>query len=282
MVARRLTKNQKNEILEGYRLGKSLQNLAKIYECSPNTVTRTVRNLISKQEYLELKESRSREFQSKREKSFLQNRSSLEKISDLKDSNIDNHQINMSASISSNQESCTSSADKEDSFGIDLVVSNCLALDDASDFNNQIDEEAFDNEENDFESAKNEDLSAFEEVVPLTSTFGFESEEQGVSCQPLDNDSLPETVYMLVDKKVELEFKAISELVDWSFLPEAEKDRNAILLFSNQRAAKRNCNRNQRVIKVPNTDIFRLSSRYLISQGITRLIIEDSLIALDN
>ena len=87
---------------------------------------------------------------------------------------------------------------------------------------------------------------------------------------------------MLVDKKVELEVKSISDLPEWSFLPENELKRNAILLFSNQRSAKRSCSRTQRVIKIPNTNVFEISKSYLISKGITRLVLEDSIIALDN
>ena len=87
---------------------------------------------------------------------------------------------------------------------------------------------------------------------------------------------------MIVDKKVELELQAISDLPEWSFLPENELKRIAIVLFSNQRTAKRICSKNQRVIKIPNTKVFNLSKSYLISKGITRLIFEESIIALDD
>ena len=87
---------------------------------------------------------------------------------------------------------------------------------------------------------------------------------------------------MIVDKKVELDLQLISDLPEWNFLPADELQRNAILLFSNQRSAKRICSRTQRVIKIPNTSVFELSKSYLISKGITRLILEDSIIALDN
>ena len=87
---------------------------------------------------------------------------------------------------------------------------------------------------------------------------------------------------MIVDKKVELELQLISDLPEWSFLPENELQRKAILLFANQRSAKRICSRSQRVIKIPNTSIFKISKPYLISKGITRLILEDSIIGLDD
>ena len=122
----------------------------------------------------------------------------------------------------------------------------------------------------------------FEEIAPLISSFDFDIEKQKSDFEILNYESLPESVYMIVDKKVELELQPISDLPEWSFLPENELKRNAILLFSNQRSAKRICSRNQRVIKIPNTSIFKLSKPYLISMGITRLILEDSIIGLDD
>ena len=113
----------------------------------------------------------------------------------------------------------------------------------------------------------------FEEIAPLISSFDFDLEKQKSDFVILDYESLPESVYMIVDKKVELDLQPISNLPEWSFLPENELQRNAILLFSNQRSAKRICSRNQRVIKIPNTSIFQISKSYLISKGITRLIL---------
>ena len=114
----------------------------------------------------------------------------------------------------------------------------------------------------------------------MVSSFDFEKKQ--LDFEILNQESLPEIVYMLVDKKVELEIKSISDLSEWSFLPENELKRNAILLLLNQRAAKRSCSKNQRVIKIPNTSVFKISKPYLISKGITRLILEESIIALDN
>ena len=122
----------------------------------------------------------------------------------------------------------------------------------------------------------------FEEIEILVPSYGFDQNREEDDFELLGFESLPESVYMIVDKKVELELQPISGLPEWSFLPESELQRNAILLFNNQRSAKRLCSRNQRVIKIPNTRIFKLSKSYLIAKGITRLILEDSIIGLDN
>ena len=100
-------------------------------------------------------------------------------------------------------------------------------------------------------------------------------------CATLKDGVLPGVVYMLVDRSVELDARPLKEFPEFGLLPEIEKERKAICLFSNQRSAKRNCGRSQRVIKIPNTNIFEISTRFLLARGITRLILEGSLIALD-
>ncbi len=124
-------------------------------------------------------------------------------------------------------------------------------------------------------------MQVFKELIPLISPPEEWEKQKEVACKKLSEDVFPDVVYMLVDKKVELDAKPLKDFPDWSFLPESDQRRLAISLFSNQRNAKRDCSRNQRVLKVPNVDVFRLSSSYLLSKGITRLILDDSLIALD-
>ncbi|PTT96857.1 helix-turn-helix domain containing protein, partial [Pseudomonas sp. HMWF031] len=60
MAPSRLTDNQKQELLERYRQGESSAALADAFACSANTVSRTVRSLLSEEEYSALKASRSR------------------------------------------------------------------------------------------------------------------------------------------------------------------------------------------------------------------------------
>ena len=60
MISRRLTKIQKDEIVEAYRGGQSTTALAEKYNCSSNTINRTVKTLLSDIEYKLLKEKRLR------------------------------------------------------------------------------------------------------------------------------------------------------------------------------------------------------------------------------
>ena len=147
------------------------------------------------------------------------------------------------------------------------------------DSNQNLEDESLVEESKDSINSSLED--EFMEIAPL-SLVPFSEEQKEVACAALEDDSLPQIVYMLIDKKTELEFKPLKDFADWSFLPDEDKSRLAILLYSSQRIAKRNCSRNQRVLKIPDSKVFLISASHLIAKGITRLIIDDSLIALDS
>ncbi|MDA0718082.1 MAG: helix-turn-helix domain-containing protein [Cyanobacteria bacterium] len=99
-------------------------------------------------------------------------------------------------------------------------------------------------------------------------------------CQPLADAPLPASVYMLVDKTVELQAKPLKDFPELGQLPDGEEDRQALMVFANPRQAKRHCGRTQRVIKVPDTRILELTAPYLIAQGISRVVMEGSLYSL--
>ena len=92
--------------------------------------------------------------------------------------------------------------------------------------------------------------------------------------KPLLPGLLPSSVYMLVDKTVELQAKPLREFPELGSLPEEEQELQALMLFTNPRQAKRQCGRSQRVIKVPDSEVLQRRSSYLVAQGITRLVIE--------
>ena len=129
------------------------------------------------------------------------------------------------------------------------------------------------------ENSKIEAEESFFEIVPITTGIELEIQKE-LSSQPLKDVNLPSIVYMLVDKKVELIPRLLSDYPEWSFLPEDDLKRKTIEIFSDLKVAKRKCNRDEKVIKVPNPDIFRIVAPILISKGITRIINEDKLILI--
>ena len=274
MISRRLTKTQKDEILDAYRSGDNTISLAEKYNCTTNTINRTVKTLLSDTEYKSLKKERSRINNKKGE--FFDKQISEEKQKDIERSNSlisIKEKVNVKEqNVKENDISDTKESEKKSS----LVQNNSDCFN--GDFPSQ--SKIYNNSDND---KKNKDCdNNLKEIEPLITNFDFDIDQKKSDFKILNYESLPESVYMIVDKKVELDLQLISDLPEWGFLPENELKRNAILLFSNQRSAKRSCSRNQRVIKIPNTSIFKLSQSYLVSKGITRLILEDSIIALDN
>ena len=119
----------------------------------------------------------------------------------------------------------------------------------------------------------------FIEISPLD----FEIENvprKEFSSIPLQEIDFPKTVYMIVDRTIELEIKLLRDYPDWEFLPDEDLNRKTIEIYSDIKLAKRDCNKEQKVIKVPNTDVFRIVSPILISKGISRIVNAEKLIAL--
>ena len=137
-----------------------------------------------------------------------------------------------------------------------------LAIDDADDFGDDGDEETFDDGDDSSEATAFGAAPAAELIDPI----------------PLLPGLLPSSVYMLVDKVVELQAKPLNEFPELGSLPETEQARQALMLFTNPRQAKRQCGRSQRVIKVPDSDVLQRRSSYLVAQGITRLVVEGGLL----
>ena len=121
--------------------------------------------------------------------------------------------------------------------------------------------------------------AAFIEIAPIN--FEIEiSKQKDLSSIPLKSIQFKEVVYLIVDKKIELEIKFLNEYSEWQFLSKEDLERKTIEIFSDLKSAKRNTNNNQKVIKVPNPNVLKIVAPILKSKGITRIINEDKLISL--
>ena len=85
---------------------------------------------------------------------------------------------------------------------------------------------------------------------------------------------------MIVDKQIELETKLLKNYAEWSFLSEKDLNRKTIEIFFDLKIAKRSCKKEQKVIKVPNSNVFKIVAPILLSRGISRIVSSDYLIAL--
>ena len=143
----------------------------------------------------------------------------------------------------------------------------------------QIDKNSFlkintENEEQEFSP-----LASFVEITPLDYQIENTSQKD-FSSIPLSEVVFQKIVYMIVDNKIELEIKRLKDFPDWQFLSKDELNRKTIEIYDDLKNAKRFCKKEQKVIKVPNTNVFKIVAPILLSKGISRIINNDKLIAL--
>ncbi len=122
-------------------------------------------------------------------------------------------------------------------------------------------------------------IDSFLEIAPIDYEIDNSSRKE-LSSVPLSEVDFPKVVYMIVDKTIELEIKLLKDFPEWQFLPQEDLSRKTIEIFFDLNLAKRSCNKEQKVLKVPNTDVFRIASPVLIAKGISRIVCAENLIAL--
>ena len=121
--------------------------------------------------------------------------------------------------------------------------------------------------------------SSFTEIVPLNLNIDNENRKELTSI-PIDEIDFPNIVFMIIDKNTELEIKQLKDYPEWDFLPEDDLQYKTIEIYSDLKDAKRNCRKEQKVIKVPNPNVFKVAAKMMIAKGISRIISDKQLIAL--
>ena len=221
-MAKRLSDKQKDEIINFFKSGKTIDELSEIYDCTKLTISRNLKKNFDENEYKDLIQ-----------KSKLNN-----------SDNISNDDIN--------------------SLGNNKIFKNKTS----------------------FEKNSNENVQEeFSEITPLVEIAPLNLEiedtvQKDLSSIPISEINFPKVVYMIVDKKIELQTKLLREYPDWQFLSQEELDRKTIEIFFDLKIAKRFCNKEQKVIKVPNTNVFKIVAPFLLAKGISRIVSTDQLIAL--
>lgn len=122
-------------------------------------------------------------------------------------------------------------------------------------------------------------FESFIEITPLDHDFEAVSQKD-ISSIPLSEIKLPSVVFLIVKKEIELETKYLKDYPEWQFLPQNDLKRKTIEIHFDLKTAKRICNKDQKVIKVPNTDVFRIVAPILMSRGISRIVTAENLISI--
>ena len=164
-MAKRLTEKQKEEIVQGFKSGKTIDSLSKKYNCTTTTVIRNLKKSLGDSKYKEsLNLSKSLEQQ------FRKNENN-----DLLKIKFDNEDLN------------------NDSINSKVLNENITASNFAP-------------------------SDTFFEIVPLDYEID-NSSRQELSSISLSEVDFPKIVYMVVDKKIELEIKLLKDFPEWEFLP---------------------------------------------------------------
>lgn len=215
-MPRKVSEITKKEILNSFKKGKSINDIAHEFNYSSQTIIRQIKKIIGVEEFLKIKEKNA---------------------------------------IVNNKSHSFSSLESKNIFKNDYGNSICS------------------------EQADNISESSFLEIVPLTEGVELEIQKD-LSSEQLKDANLPKVVYLLVDKKNEISPKLLSDYPQWSFLPEDDLHRLTIEIFADQRDGKRVCSKNEKLIKIPNSDIFIVASKFLKSRGVSRIIFDKILLAL--
>ncbi|MBW4530271.1 MAG: hypothetical protein KME02_06220 [Aphanothece saxicola GSE-SYN-MK-01-06B] len=303
MAATRLSDSQKTELVGCFREGSSSQELADRFGCSPNTVIRVVRTELGEAEYERVKSERSRRRSrtpvvTAEPPEALQTAleiSSPEPAPEQPDLESTLEPIEALAPEDPESDPDTAPEAEPQPAPVRKVLPDpprrlsvpapvraeaeaedgpaVLAIEDADDFGADDDDLLTSDGDDD------EEINPFQPIPVVLLDDGATTAGEG-RLQPLVAAALPASAYMLVDKTVELQARPLSEFPELGRLPDAELERQALVVFLNPRQAKRQCGRTQRVIKVPDLKVFELTAPYLLAQGISRVVIEGALYAL--
>lgn len=146
----------------------------------------------------------------------------------------------------------------------------------ASTLDEDYDEDEEDEEDEDEEEVEDDDGLGWSEAPGLTSPLGT------VEIYPLTASALPPLCYLVVEKvSSELVVLPLRTFANLGQIPEAEGDARTLPVFGNHHGARRFSRRSQRVIKVPDGSLLKTTGPYLQAKGITRLLIDGQVFALE-
>ena len=226
-MSKRLSEKEKNEIINFFINGITINELSKKFNCAKLTISRNLIKKLGEKKYKEL---------------ILNKKPSSELKKNRDKFNFNNNEIEIKKDHS------------EENF-YDPKISDVLG-------------------EEDFLT-----LDSFMEIAPLDYEID-NATQKDLSSIPISEIDFPKTVFIIVDNKIELETKYLKDYAEWQFLSKDELNRRTIEIFEDLKNAKRFCSKEQKVIKVPNADVFKIVAPMLVSRGISRIISDDKLIAL--
>ena len=271
----RLTDAHRARMVEQYRAGTHSSDLARQFGCSPNTVMRAVRAAVRKDELLKLKARyRTRARPNESATPTLVAAPAAAKTAPKKPrvSRASGSRVVTTAPPAQGSILPATSAG-DDPLMVPPVAEEdltraVLPLDDADDFTADGDDDI---------SIDDDDTTATAaDAAPVTG----KAAPAKANVQTLNPAVLPGALYMLVERSVELQPQPLGTMAALGPLSAGEQARHGLTLFTNPRQARRQCGRQQKVIKLPDAQMLLRTAPFLRAKGISRLVIEGNLYAL--
>ena len=154
---------------------------------------------------------------------------------------------------------------EEDETEVDVHALEEMLGEDLTDLDDELDE---DDEEDEEDWEREEDLPHLK--------AGFSD----INILPLSAASFPRNCYLVIDRAAELITRPLEEFSDLGDIPPEEFHQETLPIFDNHKIARRFSKRSQRVIKVPDSQIFQKTKSYLRAKGITRLLLDGQVYSL--
>lgn len=135
--------------------------------------------------------------------------------------------------------------------------------------------DADEDEDEDWEEDWDDETDEDEEPIPPT------PRQEELSILSFEDFTLKKPCYLVVDRLAELITCPLKEFAELGLIPEEEEQARTLPVFDNHRVARRFARRNQRIIKVPNALMLSKTQEYLQAKGITRLLFDGQVYALN-
>ncbi len=149
------------------------------------------------------------------------------------------------------------------------------------DLEDELDDDVDDLDEDDLDSDLDDDLDDETDPHDGGSFAGMQVRgDRKIQVMPLSEANIPRTCYVVVDRASELITRPLKDFAELGQIPVEEIQEKTLPIFDNHRIAKRFLRRMQRVVKVPDGQIFKKVSPYLQAKGITRLLIDGQIYSI--
>lgn len=296
MSPRKLTDATKKEILKLYRETEATTStLAERYGVSSSTVSRFLKNSFSSEEYeqliqkkrlarngrgleedetaadlpekaIEVISVRAAQIAAKDEQAFEPPITSVEQLTLLMDTSY--------SPEADNPEDTEINGDKplEDANLSEFFVEALEEEEDEDELDEDWDEEEDEDEDEDEEEEEELAGSYLGPTIVKTAQLQI---------LPLSAAAFPKTCYLVIDRAAELITRPLKDFAELGKVPPQEIQQRTLPIFESHRIARRFSKRKEKVIKVPDGRLIEKAHAQLEAKGITRLLIDGRIYALE-